>query len=341
VDLLAVDSNAQNQPSTLPILQRQLTHLHRLVDDLLDASRLQQRRLELRSDPLDLVEVIEAAIQDTRHVFAKAGPELKASLPSQPVCLTGDRVRLVQVFVNLLRNAAKFTPVGGRVTITIELDGESARVRIEDTGEGIPADAIEHIFELFRQAQSTHSNAGFGIGLALAHEITTLHGGKIEARSAGVGCGATFEVRLPLDEQPESAVDQKTRTLQIDQFAHRVLLVEDQPDVAEAMGMLLETVVAKVHVATSAEQALALFPQLDVNVVLTDIGLQDMSGMELAGRLLEAATHRPPSLIALSGWGDESTRRAAEQAGFKGFLRKPLDLEALRDLLTEIDVSAP
>ncbi len=330
------------------VIERQVEHMTRLVDDLLDVSRITQGKIVLRTENLDLMKMIGRALETSRPLIDARKHQLTVSLPSETIRLKGDLVRLAQVVSNLLNNAAKYTDEGGAITLTAEHAGDEVILRVKDNGMGIPAEELPHVFDLFIQAGRSLDRAqgGLGIGLTLARSIVELHGGQIEARSEGAGRGSEFVIRLPLLElQPflgdafrkvhesYTRVEAATPSLTL---CRRVLVVDDNVDSAEslALALTLEGYDAKLAYdgPGAVELALAFQPQ----VALLDIGLPGMNGYELARQLRQRPGGREMSLIALTGYGQSEDRRKSRDAGFDHHLTKPVNYDMLVTLINSL-----
>jgi len=321
----------------LQAFDRQLRHLTRLVDDLMEVSRITQGRMQLRRAPVELCALVRGAAQDLAPVMEAARHTLRLHVAAAPVTVDGDATRLSQVVLNLLTNAAKYTPEGGRIELHLGCDGGMAEIRVCDNGIGLPADALANVFEMFSQLEPAleRSRGGLGIGLALVRGVVELHGGTIRADSPGPGKGSTFTLRLPLAVQ---AAGPATETL-ADASANalptrvRVLVVDDNEDAAHTLAMALEWSGCDIRVAHSAAEALALLPAFAPDVALLDIGLPDINGYELARRVRMLPAGSGIVLIAATGWGQQKDRERAFEAGFDHHLTKPIDFELLRPLL--------
>jgi signal transduction histidine kinase len=317
----------------LEIARRQSEQLGRLVDDLLDVARIRQGRISLRTEPLSMAAIVERAVESARPLLESRGLRATVALPSAPVFVAADPARLEQVLVNLLSNAAKYTEPGGRVDVVAERrDGEAA-IRVRDTGIGIAPEMLPRVWDLFTQADRALDRApgGLGIGLTVARRLVELHGGRIEARSDGLGKGAEFVVTLPalaradVDAAPPSAAEPTARG------AARVLVVEDNRDAAESLAMLLDTVGHRVTVVHDAGVALEATRAREFDVALIDIGLPGMDGYELARQIRDLG--RRPVLVAVTGYGAQEDKERARGAGFDHHLVKPVDFVALQDVL--------
>jgi signal transduction histidine kinase/ActR/RegA family two-component response regulator len=319
------------------MMERQVTHLSRLVDDLLDVSRIMRGRIELRREVTDLATVINRAIETAEPIINTQGHRLTVSLPRESVRLDGDMVRLAQVFSNLLNNAAKYTNRSGRIWLVAGLEDGEVVVRVRDNGIGIPAELLPRVFDLFVQADGSmaRSQGGLGIGLTLVRQLVEMHGGRVEAHSDGPGKGSEFVVRLPVlksspppDLPPPSTGGRVTRPL-------RVLVVDDNVDAVESMAMLLSLKGHDVRTATTAAEALTIAREFQPEVGLLDVGLPGTDGYELTGLLRKEPRLSSTYLIAVTGYGQEEDCRRAINAGFDAHLTKPVDPVKLSRLLIE------
>ena len=317
-------------------IERQLGQLVRLVDDLLDLNRITHDRLELRRSEVELSSVIHQAVEVARPLIDSAGHKLTVDLPDEPIYLNADRARLAQVFGNLLNNSSKYTGSEGIISLSAKRIGGEVLVTVKDNGAGIPRDKLDTIFEMFMQVDRTseQSQAGLGIGLTLVKRLTEMHGGSIEAKSAGEGQGSEFVVRLPVlskpavTSQPEPAVESPT--------GRRILIVDDNRDSADSLAMLLEITGNKTYMAHDGFEAVEAIEKYRPEVVLLDIGLPKLDGHEVCRRVREQPWGKNMVIIALTGWGQEDDRRKSEEAGFNGHLVKPVDYDKLLELLSSL-----
>ncbi len=318
------------------VIDRQSAHLSRLVDDLLDVTRIDHGKIELRKEVLDLGPLLQGTVQDHRCVLEQAGVLVALDVPSTPVLANCDRVRLAQVIGNLLHNAAKFTPRGGRVAIRLAREDPLAILEVSDNGSGISADNLERIFELFAQEQPSGvgGNAGLGIGLALTRKLVELHGGTVRATSAGPGQGSTFRIELPavIVAPADDAVAGPAAAVEGNAGA-RVLVVDDNKDCADTLRDLLDMSGFGATVAYSGKAALHAVEREMPDAVLLDIGLPDIDGYEVCRRIRSSGVKTQPVLIALTGWGQEKDRRRATTAGFDAHLTKPTDVRQVIAIL--------
>jgi signal transduction histidine kinase len=318
----------------LAVMERQITHLVRLVDDLLEVSRFTRGLIEIRRDPLDLVSVVRAALDTCRPMIDAAGHELTIDLPESPLPVIGDQVRLTQVFANLLTNAAKYTNGPGQIRVSARRAAGRAVVSVRDNGIGIPASHLTSVFDMFMQVDRSNRRAqgGLGIGLTLVRTLVEMHGGRVEAQSGGTNTGSEFLVELPVFSQSVSA-NEPPATLR--PFPdRRILVVDDNRDAAETLGALLEALGATVSVVQSGRLALETLDQFAPDTMLLDIGMPEMDGYELARQIRATPRHAHTLLIALTGWGQEQDYHHSRAAGFDHHMVKPPDMDKLRDLLT-------
>ncbi|MBI2873774.1 MAG: PAS domain S-box protein [Firmicutes bacterium] len=320
------------------VLQRQVAHLARLVEDLLDVSRITRGTIELRKERVLLGNVIESAIELSKSPIESSGHQLSVSLPPQPIILEADPVRLAQVFANLLNNASKFTDEGGQISLTARQETESVVVSVCDTGVGIPEDLLPEIFGMFKQGESpvARTQSGLGIGLTLVRSLVELHGGHVEAHSEGPGKGSEFVVRLPLVEgRARQKASSKNRRITV-ASRHCVLLIDDNRDLANTFGMLLKETGIEVRVVYDGPTALEMLETFKPSVVLLDIGMSGMDGYEVARRIRKRPGFQNVPLIALTGWGTEEDVRRSQAAGFNHHLIKPVLIENLLALLDSL-----
>ena len=336
----------------LDVLQRQVGQMVRLVDDLLDAGRISRGKIDLRRERVELSSAIYHAVDAAGPIAERRGQELIVVLPSVPVYLDADPTRLGQIVGNLLNNACKFTERGGHIWLTVEREEESGAtlgegalvrfpqlaIRVRDTGVGIAADQLEHVFEMFTQVDRSleRSLSGLGIGLTLVRTLTEMHGGTVEVHSEGVGQGSEFVVRLPLAEPPAAASPRPTPTQSVPTTPLRVLIVDDNRDSAEMLATLLRFSGHETFAAHDGLEAVEAAARLDPDVILLDIGLPVLNGYEAARRIREQQGQtRRPLLVALTGWGQEEDRRRSRESGFDAHLVKPVDHDVLGELLAE------
>jgi PAS domain S-box-containing protein len=320
-------------------IDRQIKHLTRLVDDLLDISRINQGKFNIKMEILELAQVVAQAVEASRPLIDARKHGLTITLPHHPVRVNGDSARLIQVFNNLLTNSAKYTPEGGRIWLMAEQEDDAAVVRIRDTGLGISREMLPAIFELFAQADRAKDaeEGGLGIGLSLVKSLVELHGGSVSANSEGLGKGCEFVVRLPLSTQPaapEKTADQGSNGAPVSAAdANRVLVVDDNRDAANSLAILIQAWGHQIRVAHEGLHALEVAREFRPDVVLLDLGLPGMPGVELAEQLRQEPGLEKTFLVALTGYGADEDRRRTSEAGFQAHLVKPADLNELQTLL--------
>lgn len=337
VELMKFDVPAETRLARCrEVVDRQVSHMTRLLDDLLDAGRIAQGRLQLRTQTVEVATVIRMAVETCSPLIEKSGHELSISLLQEPIFLEADAVRLAQVFGNLLNNACKYTTPNGRVWVTATLDGSEVVVTVRDSGDGIPAVQLPRIFDMFSQrGAAADRSSGLGIGLHLVHSLVEMHNGTVTARSDGPGRGSEFIVRLPALVDRESAEVPNARASHESVPVRRVLVVDDNEDAASSLAMLLVAVGNEATVAQDGREALEKASAYDPDVILLDIGLPGMNGYEVCRTLRDKQGGRGPRIIALTGWGQDEDRRKSSAAGFDGHLVKPVSLEALQRALME------
>jgi len=338
---LAIVQRSAGDPATFAkasgVMERQLSHLVRLIDDLLDVSRISLDKLTLRVETADLGAVLEHAVEASRPAAERAGHVLEVHLPERPVRLQADRARLSQVFSNLIGNACKFTPDGGRVVIDARVAGEQAVVRVRDNGIGIAADRIGGVFEMFAQIDNSleRAHGGLGIGLTLVRRLVEMHGGSVIATSAGLGEGSEFVVTLPLTQGASDVAPGPAPTAAAPAGRLRMLVVDDNGDSAESLALLLSLAGHETHVAHTGPEALDRADALRPDAVLLDLGLPGLNGYEVCRRLRAAAWAREIPIVAITGWGQADDRQRSKDAGFDGHLVKPVVFGELTALLDE------
>ena len=321
------------------VIERQGSYLMRLVEDLLDVSRITRGQITLRRQPLELHALIERAVEVVQPLTQERRQRISVAIEDRTLRLEGDEVRLVQAFGNVLGNAVKYTESGGLIEVSVQRRKGFAEVRVRDDGIGIAADQLAAIFELFTRSQrgADHAKSGLGIGLALVRRLVEMHGGTVTAYSDGVGSGSEFVIELPLlqadspDEQPRMPARSADAPLPV--VRRRILIVDDNVDALDSTARLLELSGHEVFSATDGKSALEAAGRLLPEVVLLDIGLPMLDGYEVARRIRAEAWGRDLTLVAITGWGQESDRRRSQEAGFDSHLVKPVDSRQLARLL--------
>jgi signal transduction histidine kinase/ActR/RegA family two-component response regulator len=338
LEILKADAPGTTATRAQHVIERQVNQLVRLVDDLLDVSRITANKIQLRREALDLAQLLSTAVESIAPLATVAGHTLDLRLPPARILVNGDSARLVQVFANILNNAVKFTPRGGHVWISADEQSQEAVVRIRDTGTGIAPESLPRVFDMFHQGEPVleRSTGGLGIGLTLARRLVEMHEGKIEVRSPGAGHGTEVEIRLPTADAPaatavsvEDPAAGPTRVL-------RVLIVEDNLDAAEMLELAVSRLGHVTRLAHDGAAAVTAAIQLEPDIIFLDIGLPTMSGYTVAQRLREMPALHQAHIAAVTGWGQEEDRRKAREAGCDSHFTKPLSPSTLAELLARI-----
>jgi PAS domain S-box-containing protein len=337
LDLLQMYPGKEVMEKTIATMSRQLGHMVRLVDDLLDVSRITRGKLELKREPVTLAAVVDVALEASRTYFERGGQKLQVALPEATLWFDVDVTRVAQVINNLLNNASKYTPRGGLVALTARRELGNVVIEVRDDGIGIPADRLDDVFEMFRQVHRTlqQSKGGLGIGLALVKRLVEMHGGSVRAKSAGPGLGSNFEITLPLIEHVTSA---ESRTDSLPQSGRRILIVDDNEDAAEMLSLVLEGEGHQTHTAGDGPAAIAAVGSFHPQVVFLDIGLPGMNGYEVARELRKDWPAARLTLIALTGWGSADDKQLSREAGIDFHLTKPVDIHAVHRVLANVAV---
>lgn len=356
-------SDASDYGDLINMMERQVSHMVRLVDDLLEVSRITRGKIDLRKEKVELSTIIRSAVETAAPAIEAAGHHLDVSVPTEKVMIEADPVRLAQVLANLLNNAAKYTEDGGQIWLTAKQEADHVNLSVRDNGHGIPDEMLPKVFELFTQIDRTlgRSQGGLGIGLALVKNLVDLHGGKVEVRSDGPGCGSEFIVRLPLSSAhvsiPDGVSDMQsgnivnalsdTDTLNDAKVVsnpvpkeakkHRIIVVDDNRDAANTLGMLLRVLGADVRTVYDGASALEAIAQECPDVVFLDIGMPGMDGYEVAAEIRRQPQFADLLLVALTGWGQDEDRRRSSEAGFDHHLTKPPDFNAVKTVLDSLN----
>ncbi len=335
------------------VIGRQLAHLTRLVDDLLDVSRITRGKINLNKEVIELETLITRTVETVQPLVDGRNHTLTVDVPHGMLAVLGDPTRLVQAIGNVLTNAAKYTERGGRITLAAAESGTEVVIRVRDNGIGIPADLMPMIFNLFTQLDRTSGppQSGLGIGLALVQRLVEMHGGSVSARSDGLGTGSEFVIRLPLfirerlesgqPLQPLSALEQSMTNAEGTRTQRRILVADDNNDALESLATLLQLSGHEVYTAANGAVALESAEQHRPEVVLLDIGMPKLDGYEVARRIRAQPWGQRITLVALTGWGQDSDRRRSQEAGFDSHLVKPLDLDKLTELLAALPLAGP
>jgi len=338
---LAGNGEAATIEQARSMMERQLTQLVRLVDDLMDVSRITRGKIELRKERVQLTAVVNSAVESSRPLIEMMGHKLMVTLPKQPMIVEADLTRLAQVFSNLLNNAAKYSDRGGHVALAVERQGSDVVVSVKDTGIGIAADQLPRIFDMFTQVDHSleKSQGGLGIGLTLVKCLVEMHGGRVEARSDGPGNGSEFIVRLPVVVEasiPQESGDEEEK---LAQSSLRILIVDDNRDGADSLGMMLRIMGNDIRTAYDGQEGVDVAGEFRPEVVLFDIGMPKLNGYEACRRIREQPWGKGIVLIAVTGWGQDDDRLRSHQAGFDHHMIKPVDPKALMTMLSGIQVA--
>ena len=322
------------------IIERQVHHMVRLIDDLLDVSRITRGKIELRYDEVDVADIVRNAVETSRPLIQTAGHNLSVHLPETPLKLRGDSVRLAQVVANLLNNAAKYTPDGGQIDVHVECRDGMVTLRVRDNGIGIPLEMRNDVFDMFTQVNQhvQHSRGGLGIGLTLVKRMVEMHQGQIEVHSEGEGLGSEFTVSLPLamaEKTAAAAASTESPTAEA-AASRRVLVIDDNADAANGLAMLLRTEGHEVRVCLDGASGLEYAEQWKPHVVFLDLGMPEMDGYETARHITSLPDGKEVTLVAVTGWGQEEDRRRTQDAGFDYHLVKPVDITALHTIFSQI-----
>ncbi|QGM45784.1 hybrid sensor histidine kinase/response regulator [Methylocystis heyeri] len=334
---LAEGSGAARLPGLLEIMRRQTDHLVRLVDDLLEISRINRGVIELHKEPVELAAVLRQAAETSAPAMEAGGHEFVLDLPDEPICFLADPVRLTQVFANLIDNAAKYTPPGGAIALRARREDGQAIVSVKDDGVGISAEMLPRVFDLFARGDGPRhrTQGGLGIGLSLVRSLAEQHGGAVEARSAGEGAGAEFIVRLPLMQASSEALKEPRPATPAPLASLRVVVADDNRDAADSLGLMLKEFGAVARVVYDGRAALEAVKELSPDLVILDLGMKDMDGIETARRIRALPQGKKAMIAALTGWGQAEQRQRTHEAGFDRHLVKPAAIDDLGQLLRE------
>jgi signal transduction histidine kinase len=326
------------------VIERQVSHLTRLVDDLLDVARITRGKIKLSREPIELGALIARAVETVQPLIQERGHQFTSEIPDGTLRVDADPLRLTQAFGNVLGNAAKYTERGGRISLSVCRQGSEVEIRVRDNGIGIPAEVLPRIFDLFTQLDrhSDHPHSGLGIGLALVRRLLQMHGGTIAAYSEGAGLGSEFVIRLPLLLEATQSGDGRASTATEDAppVRRRILVADDNADALQTLATVLELGGHEVFSATNGSLALESAERHLPEVALLDIGMPLLDGYEVARRIRAQAWGKRITLVALTGWGQDSDRRRSQEAGFDSHLVKPLDLAKLTQLLSRLPAPA-
>ncbi len=329
------DRQAMEQVRTM--MDRQLSHMVHLVDDLLDLSRISRGKIELRTERVELAKIVQHAVDTSRPAIEQAGHDLTVTMPPGPIYVDADTTRLSQVFANLLNNAAKYTERGGQVHLSVRRDDGHTVVSVKDNGVGIPTNMLPHVFEMFTQVgrHLERSQGGLGIGLSIVKRLVAMHGGTVEAFSDGQGTGSEFIVRLPVVATPASVDGDSNGEARKPVPSRRILVVDDNRDAATSLAMMLQMMGHETRTAHDGLEALEIAAAFRPEIILLDIGMPRLNGYDAARHIREQAWGQSVLLVALTGWGQDEDRRRSREAGFDSHMTKPVDLAELEKLLAE------
>lgn len=341
LDILHVTSDiGPGFRAILATMERQVNHLVRLVDDLLEAARITRGKIELRKENIDIAAAVQSAVEASRSLIDDAGQVLVVNLPAEPLMIRADRVRISQIVSNLLSNAARYTDRGGRIVLSVQRRHSEVLISVQDNGIGIPGDMVARIFDMFVQLDrsSGRSCAGLGIGLTLVQSLVQLHDGQIEVKSDGPGCGSEFIVRLPMlaNTTPDMESENNRDEAAVHLEGSRILVVDDNTDAADSLALLLELLGSDVLVAYDGTSALELLERHAPDAIFLDLGMPVMDGYEVARRIRQSPDRAAVSLVAVSGWGQEEDLARTRAAGFDYHLVKPASVEAVTTILAKL-----
>ncbi len=333
-------SSLESLQQSHDLIERQVNQMVRLVDDLMDVSRITRDKITLSKEPLAIEKIINNAVEIVQPLIEAYGHSLIVNLPPNPIIIEGDLVRLSQVFSNLINNATKYTEKNGTIQVDVTSLDDSVEISITDNGIGIPEEKIHHIFDMFTQVDGAleRSQGGLGIGLTLVKRLTNLHGGEVNVQSEGLGKGSKFTVRLPLDVSQDQAVSKQGTPL-LDVFSKqevKVLIVDDNKDAAQTMGWLMEALGCTAKVVNNGSSAIETAPDFQPDLILLDIGMPDMNGYEVCKAMQEMPELKDTVFTAQTGWGQPEHRKKSKEAGFHHHLVKPVEMAALEPILNEI-----
>jgi PAS domain S-box-containing protein len=338
IEMLCISNGGKDSTVrlTCDIVRRQTHQLTRIVDDLLDVSRITRGVVALQRAPINVALLMEAAIEASRPLIDGQRHRLEVELPQEELCVNGDSARLSQVLTNVLNNAAKYTDKGGNIWVRVSREQKEVVLSIRDSGIGVAPELLPKVFDIFTQSERSidRSLGGLGIGLTIARSIVELHGGRIEARSDGLGTGSEFLIHLPLLQQKAETI--RERAAHVPASARRVLVVDDNRDAADGMAMLLGIAGQETRTAYDGHAALKAFEEFEPDLVLLDIGLPGMDGYAVAKHLRQKQISRRVVLAALTGYGDEEDRRRSLEAGFDYHYVKPVDFQVLNSVLAQL-----
>jgi CheY-like chemotaxis protein len=313
-------------------MERQVHQLTRLIDDLLDVSRITRGRLELRRHEMNLIEALQSAVEGSMPLIESAEVKLHVDVPGKPVVIFADRSRLAQVFTNLLNNAARYSNPQGNIWLRVQAGKYAVEISVKDDGVGIAPENLSQIFDMFVQVEHGHDQHGLGLGLTLVKELVGLHGGSVEARSDGLGKGSEFLIRLPFLDLP-APVSKAVAKEHQPKNARKILVVDDNIDAAETMALLLSTMGHEAKAAHEGKTGLKLAEEYRPEIILLDIGLPGLNGYEVVQKIKSTEWGKRIKVVAVTGWGQEEDKRRAAEAGFDLHLTKPVNPAEIEKIL--------
>lgn len=339
LDILQRNPNGENAADIRDMMDRQLVHLVRLIDDLLDVSRVSQGKIELRKEIVGISDIIRSATEASRPLIDVARHKLTIDRPDIELWVDGDQIRLSQALSNLLNNAAKYTPAEGKIGLSVRTEGANVVLKVTDDGIGMPDDMQTNVFQLFTQIDDhlQRAQGGLGIGLALVKQLVEMHGGSVDAYSPGPGLGSSFTIRLPLTSAPRATQPIETPAPELPAFRPlKVLVVDDNALIADALGMMLEDIGHEFEAVHDGRKALDAAKYYRPDVILLDIGLPGMNGYEVCRAFRMDAMFQDTPIIAQTGWGQERDKELATEAGFNFHLTKPVPLKLLQTVFATL-----
>jgi CheY-like chemotaxis protein/nitrogen-specific signal transduction histidine kinase len=344
LQIIRLSTYREDREQALALTERQLEQMVRLVDDLMDVSRITRGKVELRKERVELARVVQQAVETSRPLIEAMGHNLTLDITPMPIFVNGDLTRLAQVFANLLNNSAKYTERGGRITLRVERQGSDAVVSVRDTGVGIPAHMLPKVFEIFTQGERSLERAqgGLGVGLSLVKGLVEMHGGGVEARSGGIGKGSEFVVRLPVvhSKGGQQRDDEADQTPAAPMVRRRILVADDNRDSADSLALLLKIMGNETQTAHDGLEVLEVAASFRPEVILLDIGMPKLNGYETARRIREQPWAKNVLLVAQTGWGQDDDKRLSKESGFDVHMVKPVEPAALQKLLAGLRESS-
>ena len=342
LQILRKDPNSESAEEIRDMMNRQLNHMVRLIDDLLDMSRVSQGKIELRKETSQIQNIVQSALEVSTPIIEEKNHAITITMPEEPIWIEADITRMAQVLSNLLNNSAKYTHSGGKIDLAITSDKQQVSIAISDNGTGLEPAMLNAVFDLFTQVENNHqqSQGGLGIGLALAKYLVELHHGTIEAKSEGLGKGSTFSIHMPLAKEHQQTQSSESNESSEITNKLQVLVVDDNVESAKTLGWMLELIGHDYTLAHTGKSALEKAEEISPHAILLDIGLPDMTGYDVCRTLRDNAAFKHTTLIAQTGWGQKRDKELAEEAGFAHHLIKPVDWDELAAILAKVNPQA-